>query len=72
VATFLLEFVWKVNDGEGVKWAFFDADAASYAERLHHYWLVVLKSNGFYSASYWWAKPIAYPATTFGFASILI
>jgi len=43
VATFLLEFVWKVNDGEGVKWALFDADAASYAESLHHYWLVVLK-----------------------------
>jgi len=72
MAAFLFQFVWQIDDGEGVEGAFFDADAASYAKGFHNQWHTVFKADGFYLVSHRGTKAIARSTTTLGFASILI
>jgi len=72
MATFLFQFVWQIDDGEGVEGAFFDADAASYAKGFHNQGYTVFKADGFYLISYRGAKAVARSTATLGFASIFI
>jgi len=72
MTTFLFQFVWQIDDGEGVEGAFLDADAASYAKSFHNQGYTIFKADSLYLISYRGAKAIARPTATLGFASILI
>ncbi len=72
MATILFKLIGKVDDADGFKGAFFDADAASAAEGFGYEGFVAFYSDGFYSAAYHGAEVYAELVAFFDFAFVSV
>lgn len=72
MTTLFFQFVWQINDGEGVERAFLDAYPASYTEDFRNYRLLILETDSLNLVSHRRAEAKTRSTTTFGLASIFI